>query len=233
MKKILLSILLIAGATLSLNAQTIVTSDQTAGKKLPTWRFAIQGGGGYRFGKVPTGLDAAMEKYLKALKWGYSYGADITGFFSESLGVGVKYHSFNTSNEGIFSDSAARSMLVSDNQNFWFLGPILSYRVMSASLKNAFYMNFGVGYMGYYDKGKVNSVPVIQKGGTCSTVLDLGYDIGLSKHLSIGATLSFFAGSLSSYKTEARGVSQTVTFEEDNRESVTHLDLTIGLRYTL
>ena len=233
MKKIFLTILLIAGATLSLNAQTIVTSDQTAGKKLPTWRFAIQGGGGYRFGKVPAGLDAAMEDYLKDLRWGYSYGADITGFFSETLGGGVKYHSFNASNKGVLYNSDAGNVAMSDKQNFWFAGPMLSYRTMSASMKNAFYMNLGAGYIGYRDNAQLNSISIVQKGGTLGYVMEFGYDIGLSEHLSIGASMSFFGGSLSSYKNEALGMTETVTLDKNNQESVTHLDLTIGLRYTL
>lgn len=236
MKKFFVSLFLLSGIVLSLNAQTIVTSDQNVSRALPTWRIAIHGGAGYRFGNIPAGIDANMRDYLKGLKWGFSYGADVTYFFGETLGAGVRFQNFHASNQAqgtfTFDDGSSRSGTMSDKQDFWFLGPVLAYRVMDANAKNAFYMSFGAGYMGYHNNGKVVD-PIIMNGGTVGTMLELGYDFSLSEHLSIGAALSLFAGTLNGYNLTYNGKTSNVRLDKDSRESTTHADLTIGLRYNL
>lgn len=234
MKKIFVSLFLLAGIALSLNAQTIVTSDQQAAKALPKWRIAVQGGGGYRMGKLPIGISNDMREYMNGLKWGYSYGADITYFFGPTLGVGVKYHDFHTSNQAqgtfTFDNGSSKSGTMADKIDIWFLGPILSYRVLDSNARNAFYMSAGAGYVGFYNNATLVD-PLKMTGGTIGMTCEIGFDFGLSDHLSLGFAASCFTGGLTSCTRTFQGETIDIHLDNNNRESMVHADLTVGLRY--
>ena len=236
MKKFIISLFLISGIAVSLHAQTLLPAEQDTYKDLPAFRIAINGGGGYRLGRLPDGIDAPTRDYLSALKWGFSYGAEATYFFGETMGIGVKYHNFHASNKAegtlTLNDGTVRTGTMSDNQAFSFLGPIISYRAVDSDARNAFYMTMGGGYMTYKNDGRVID-PVVMKGNTLGAVFELGYDYGLSEHLYFGATLSLFSGKLSRYSCTQNGRTSEVRLDKDHQESLSHVDLTIGLRYYL
>ena len=68
MKRIYLLIISLLAVSFGLGAQTIVTSDATVGQRAPRLRVAVQGGGVYRFGKLPSDASPDTRAYLKNLK---------------------------------------------------------------------------------------------------------------------------------------------------------------------
>ena len=235
-KKLFLS-LLILYASLSLNAQTIITSDRTVAENAPSVRLSIMGGGGCRLGKAASNTEAALADHAKHTRWGVSYGADASWFFSESLGAGLRYNNLHVGHKtevtATYDDGSSRSGLLEDQINIWFLGPQCSFRLMNATKKNAFYLTYGLGYIGYHDSAKLID-PYTIKGGTLGYLAEIGYDIGLSKHLAIGASFSLYNGTLRNVNiTESSGEHRSVSLEKDKYEGLGHLDLAIGLRYML
>lgn len=235
MKRLLL-IIFIFIAVFPSNAQNIVTSDTTVTSDFPSWRFSAQGGYAYRVGKIDKSQDAVVVDHIKNLKHGITYGADATWFFMDSIGIGLKYNSLNVGNSEqvtvTYDDGTQTSGLLEDNINIWFFGPMASYRVLSRNMRNAFFMNVGLGYMEYKDR-TVLIDPFIIKGGTIGSLYEIGYDLNLNDKISLGAMLSFVSGTLTGYQTNQGGSWNTVDLESDSYESLNHINLSIGLRINL
>ena len=64
-------------------------------------------------------------------------------------------------------------------------------------------------------------------------VTDIGYDIAISKQVAFGATLSAVSGTLSEATYTENGISQTQKLDNDNREGLGHITLSLGLRINL
>ena len=99
-------------------------------------------------------------------------------------------------------------------------------------MRNAFFMNVGLGYMEYKDR-TVLIDPFIIKGGTLGYLYEIGYDLNLNDKISLGAMLSFVSGTLTGYQTNQGGSWNTVDLESDSYESLNHINLSIGLRINL
>lgn len=238
MKRIIALFAVSLALTGIVNAQSIVSSDRTIDRTVPTWRIAVQGGFVYRIGKVDNSLGAEMTEYLESLRKGFCYSADVTHYFSEALGVGVKYSDGRFSGSVLgtatFIDGSTRSGTCSDKIDFRLVGPFLSYRWVSANARNAFYINYGLGYLGMTDDSVVITDSFTMKGGTLGQFSDIGYDFSITKKLALGASVSFIAGTLSSYTIyNSGGSSQSFQLEKDEYESLDHLTFSLGLRLLL
>ena len=198
-------------------------------------RIAVNGGYSYMTAKVAESVPTDFRKYVKGLKSGYHFGGDINYYFTETLGFGGKYFVFKSSNsiDDIYLEYDNGDIeygKMSDDLTISFIGPIFSTRILSPSKQNAFLMNISLGYMGYS-----NDKIVIDKykmtGSTMGLSLDVGYDIGLSKNLSLGFQLSLISGVMSSYKLSDGTYTETITLEKGNYEGLNRVDLSIGLRF--
>jgi hypothetical protein len=203
----------------------------------PHMRFAINGGWSYRMAKISDNIPSEFEKYMKDLKSGYHYGCDLSFYFSEQLGFGFKYNHYQSKNElenvtFTFQDGSTRSGLMSDDISINFIGPFFSTRLLDASKKNSFLLNLGIGYMGYTDNAVLVSDLTIE-GNTVGICWDMGYDIAISKNLSLGFQVSYLMGTLTQYEVTQGMDVETVKLEKDNYESLSRLDVSMGLRISL
>lgn len=239
MKKLFASaVVLLAAWTVS--AQNIVTSDTTltvnSSRSRPV-RIAVQGGYAYRAGKVDQSQGPDMAKYLKGLKHGYTYGADLTWFFLNNFGVGVKGNVLHVSNaaEGTLqlADGTQHSGRIEDKIDIWFVGPFASWRVTSRNMRHTMLMNAGLGYLGCNDKTVVIE-PFKMSGGTLGILYEVGYDFSLSDTVAIGAMLSCIGGTMGQYNVKyPDGSSQLVKREKGSYENLSHINFSIGLRINL
>lgn len=202
-----------------------------------SWRFAIQGGGAYRLGKMDTNQDAVTTQHLKNLRFGYTYGADVTRFFSENFGLGLKFNNHHTGDSmpvAITDSSTGKTTdgVLEDQIDIWFLGPVFTYRLLSRNRNNAFIARAGIGYEGFFDNGMVGKEKGTIKGGTFGLLYELGYDFGISKHLSVGASLTLIMGALNSIDVTVNGKTANYNLG-DQREGISNVGLSIGLRYNL
>lgn len=201
------------------------------------WRFAVQGGGVYRLGKIKENMGAVEEQHIKNMRWGYSYEADASYFILENLGLGVKFHNFH-SGDSMPVYAVVNGNIVEgvseDNIDIYFIGPIATYRLPSRNRNNAFLARVGLGYEGYYDKGTSLNVEGTIKGTTFGLLYEVGYDFGISKHLSVGAALTFVMGFINAIDLTIKGQGSThIDLGKDDMENISHLGLNIGLRYNL
>ncbi len=201
----------------------------------PHFRAAINGGWSYRVAKIADNIPSDFEQYMKDLRSGYHYGLDLSYYFSEQLGVGFKYNNYKSKNEinNIYvtlPNGSTQYGKISDDISINFVGPFISTRLLNADKKNSLLLNLSIGYMGYTDKAVLTSDFTI-KGNTVGLCWDIGYDIGVSENFAIGFQFSYMIGILTQYELSDGVNTQTVELEKDNYESLSRLDLSIGLRF--
>lgn len=213
-----------------------VPSDKVVGNEIyPHFRAALNGGWSYRVAKLADNIPSDFEQYMKDLKSGYHYGLDLSYYFSEQLGFGFKYYNYRSKNEinnvyVTLPNGSTQYGKMSDDISINFIGPFFSTRLLDSNKKNSFLINLGIGYMGYTDKAVLISDFII-KGSTVGLCWDIGYDIGLTENLALGFQLSYMIGTLTQYDLSDGVNTETVKLEKDNYESLSRIDLSIGLRF--
>ncbi len=208
------------------------------GKKNDTFqrfRFALNGGYSYRTAKVAENVPYDFRDYTKALKSGYHLGTDLTYFFTDFMGAGVKYQMFKSSNslDGIYIENEygeRKYGKMSDDLTISFIGPSFSTRLLNHNKNNALILNLSLGYMRYVNNNVIVDSYKIT-GGTLGSSLDIGYDIGLSENVSLGLQLSFLSGTLFKYNLNDGVSTRTVSLEKNEYESLSRIDFSIGLRF--
>ena len=201
----------------------------------PHWKLGFNGGWSYETADIADNVPADFKNYVKELKSGYHFSGDATYFFSEQIGLGLKYVMFKTSNhiDNIYVipvNGAPKYGKMSDDISVSFIGPSLSTRLLSENKLNSFVMNLALGYMGYTDDQVVIDKYKVT-GSTFGLAYDFGYDVGISKNVAVGIQISYVTGTLFEYKIDDGTSSKTVKLEKDQYESLSRFDISIGLRF--
>lgn len=210
--------------------------EQEPVREYSKFRFSLEGGGGFRPGKISDNVPGDFKSYTKKLKRGFVYGADATWFFNEFMGVGIRYKAFSASNGTtvtITDDNGySTSGKMKDNIQISFIGPMFCTRFSSRNGLHTLTADIGVGYINYRDKGMVIEKMKLT-GGTLGLLYNIGYDYALSKKWAIGVNLSSIEGTLSSLTLEQDGVRTSQTLDKDNKENLGHIDLSFTLKLNL
>lgn len=210
--------------------------EQEPVREYSKFRFSLEGGGGFRPGKISDNVPGDFKSYTKKLKRGFVYGADATWFFNEFMGVGIRYKAFSASNGTtvtITDDNGySTSGKMKDNIQIAFIGPMYCTRFTSGNGLHTFTADIGVGYVNYRDKGMIIKNMKLT-GGTLGLLYNIGYDYALSKKWAIGVNLSSIEGTLSSLTLEQDGVRTSQTLDKDNKENLGHIDLSFTLKLNL
>lgn len=202
-------------------------------------RIAIQGGGAYRFGKDVAGVEEVVTAHNNNRRWGPTYGADVSFFFSDYFGVGLRaqnvYYADKMPASATDKYGRVKNGYLEDYENIWFAGVVFSSRLPSKNRNNAFLARAGYGIAGYSDWGQTIVPPSYTISGTApALLLELGYDFGIAKNLSVGAALTFIRGAMKNASViTSDGRAASITADSDNAESLSSLSLSIGLRYNL
>jgi hypothetical protein len=210
-----------------------VPADKVVGGVFPHFRGAINGGWSNRVAKLPDNIPSDFEQYMKDLKSGYHFGLDLSYYLSEQLGLGIKFYNYRSKNEinNIYltlPNGTAQFGKMSDDISINFIGPFVSTRLFDANKKNSFLFSLGMGYMGYTDKAVLISDFKI-KGSTVGLCWDIGYEIG-SSNFPIGVQISYMIGTLTQFDLSHGAYTETVKLEKENYESLSRIDLSVGLR---
>ena len=201
----------------------------------PKYRIALNGGLSYQTAKTSSSVPDALRDHAKQLKSGYNWGADIHFLTSEYFGFGLKYNTFYSSNveNNVNLTLPDNTVLygIKDVNYIHFIGPSVLFKIVSSNGKNAWVSSASIGYMGYKQEQQIGNRNFTYTAATLGGNLDFGYDIYLSKKLSLGLMVSFVAGSLGEVDLEENGISQTI--ELDERENLSRIDFSAGLRWAL
>lgn len=203
------------------------------------FRIALNGGYSYMTAKISENTPPDFKNYSKELKSGYHLGFDVIYYFTEPLGLGFKYCSFNSKNsiDNIYlTDLNGYTAYgkMSDDISITFFGPTFSTRLLNSDKTNAFLLGLSIGYIGYK-----NDFVLIDDyemtGSTAGFVYEMGYDIGLTENVSLGFQLTLIGGNLFKYKISDGIRTETIELDSDDDEliSTSHIDFSIGLRFNL
>lgn len=211
------------------------------GRSSASWRIGVQGGVDYRIGRIPDNLEPVMEQHIRNTRVGYIYGADVTYFFTESIGLGLKFQNSYSADKMPASLTETDTGKVTNGylenyENLWFAGPMFTYRVLSKNRKNAFFVRAGFGVAGYTNWGKQvkETLTYYQTAVSLGEILEVGYDLGIAKNLSLGACITLQNGGFNSFYESVNGdAPQRTSLEKGQVESLRYIGLTLGLRYNL
>lgn len=203
-----------------------------SGRKL---RFALDGGLSWRFGEIPEGVSVPVRNYLRELKSGHSFSAELTYQLNENLGLGAMYSQYlskhSVSNITLdFSDGTSYTGPTSDNIKIQFVGPVLFNRQVSHNQKGAFTSNFSLGYLSYKNVSSLGPDFLQISGGTIGMGFGVGYEFYLSKSVGLGLTISGSLGTLTKVKVSNGFSSATIKLSEEEYESLGRFDVSLGLR---
>ena len=215
------------GNPLNANQQT---ERQTSGyNNNLNFRLAIDGGLGVRLAEAAEPVD-----YTRHLKRGFVGNAEAIYFISDTWGIGAMGNIFKTS----YSQGS-----LSDNIAFWFLGPALSERAIIYSRKTrapqcAVYANTSLGLLSYKDKGSFldedyKTVYATVTGKTIGIGFSLDFDYYINENFAIGLQARTILGGLSKVVYTLASGTYEVTLPDDQQESLSHLDIGLGVRWNL
>ena len=197
--------------------------------------FALNGGYSRRIGEISKDVPTELVDHVKRIKNGFHIGTDASGFFSEIFGAGAKFMFFTASDSKLVSNyneyGRCTTVEVGDRYMIPLFGPTLTTRFMSRDIRNAFMMTCSLGYMGYTNKGGVNFSSYKCTGNTMYASVDFGYDHWMSQNVAVGFRISLIGSSLSKFTLEQDGVKEVIKLENDKRESLTRIDISIGMRF--
>ncbi|MCO6499733.1 MAG: hypothetical protein J5I47_05075 [Vicingus serpentipes] len=203
--------------------------------EIKRFRIGVNYGWGYSTGRLSDDIPGEFKQYVEELKSGATFSADVSYLIKNSIGFGVKYSNFNSENslDNIsitYPNGLVRYGVMRDDINVQFIGGTFYNRIFSKNKKNNFFMGLSLGKLAYK-----NDAIVIDKltltGNTFGIVADIGYDIAITEDLAISFLLSWVQGALSEIKVNQGGSVQKIKFDTDQRESLSRIDLSIGLKF--
>ena len=228
-RTILFSILL---SVLLFVQQTTIAADDMASYFSDPIGFRVYSGYGRRLNKVDPELDQ-LEK-THAIYWinGIVIGSDLVIYLNKakSCGLGLKYqimHSQGSSMMDIHSNMGR----LEDKVNISYLGPVFSQRFTLNEGQNVLMYNIGMGWLFYDWRGEINKANGNMSGQTIGATLDINYSRMIKKKLAVGVDLSLTTGALSSYDTFDGVKRITVQLENNKKEGLTHMGLSLQLLY--
>ncbi|MDD5570867.1 MAG: hypothetical protein PHD97_06885 [Bacteroidales bacterium] len=201
-------------------------------------KISAYGGWSYMTGTLSSDIPDDFRQYYKELKSGYHFGGEAGYFISEAIGLGIKYANFRTSN--IMSNiyvkdtitGAIRTGILKNDITVQYFGPSLYVRFYSKNKMVAFTSNYSMGYL-YYK----NDVVVVDRytliSGTVGMIYDFGVDFMLDRNLAFGLGFSYVMGTLNEYKTNNGSSVQTIKLKNNELESISRIDLSMGIKLNL
>lgn len=202
------------------------------------FRIGIFGGWSYMIAKVSNDVPPDFRDYIRDLKSGYHFGGDAAYFISDYIGFGVKYSMFKTKNQlnNIYTIDTithlVRTGMLKDDIRVQFFGPSFYTRFNSANKNTQIITDVSLGYLAYKNNATVIDNFTLTSG-TVGLFWELGADFTIERNLSLGLSFSFILGSLDHYDYDDGKTTKTIKFNEDNLESISRVDLSVGLKWNL
>jgi hypothetical protein len=206
------------------------------GQSFSKFRIALDYGYSHRTAKVAENVPTDFKNYVEDLKNGNNMGLDLNYFVSESFGVGLKYNRNKSSNsmDNIYVEDDQgnrRYGKLSDDITMTFVGVSFAGRILDAKKRNAFIIALSLGQLSFNNQFVVVD-PYEMNGSTFSTALDFGYDIATSKNFAIGVKFSIIGGVLTEYVLKDGVTTERIKLNEEQYESLSRIDISVGIRFT-
>ena len=195
------------------------------------FRIGAQAGYGYRIARIQNSSDdPVMQDHLEKLKHNLSFGADLSYYFTNFIGVGIKYnaivsHVVTNDITYHFADGDKKYNYLSELVDIHYFAPLFTTQFFTLPHKQCLFANAGAGYVLYrrnamlFKQGKVPETQEIANTFKHSAAFfaEIGYDFFVSKHFAIGLQTSLL-----------------VEFKKGKwvePENLSHIDISLGFRF--
>jgi len=211
-------------------------------------RLGINGGLGYLLGSTEIAEDYLVnlgltrdqaESYYNDMKSGLYANADLTYLISPKYGVGIRYKFFDTScSTGDFFyllDGVNLIYTTYEEQIYVnFIGASFFYQQWIRSLKSLkVNSSLSFGLATYRNEAGYLNSSFLLTGKNIGMDISLGFEYFITDNFSVGADLSTFYSSIGKMKISDGSSTSTVNLGKDNSESLSRLDLSLGIRLYL
>ena len=213
------------------SAYTVIDND----KAFPILRFAVNTGPSYRTGRTPKEYSEDVKGYIRKVKMGYHFGGDFDCLFNETLGFGFKYNRFSSTDkaESISLPDAEGNILtgrIEEDVTISYMGPSMSTSFFLEPAQSLFIANCSIGLIQYKNEASFIDSYVLS-GNNMGFSFDVGFDKSLSKNLACGIKIAYVGGYLTQVEIEKGTEKETIMLAEELYESLSRIDLSVGLRF--
>lgn len=168
------------------------------------WRYGISSGVGLRIAPISSKLSSNLAKRKRNLRFGVFAGFDGNHFFSENVGLGLKYNLFKSAN--VIEDFSGTlpyfdeefTGRLTDNVWIHYVGPSFVLRAISHNKKIHTSYDLSVGYTYYHNNNKINDNSYTITGGNVSFTSSVSADFMVSRNMAVGLNFNVIAASLNS-----------------------------------
>lgn len=215
------------------NAFSFLTDPEEVSQ--PRFRVAVNFGPSLRVGRLPEVSNSQQKTYLRKLKSGYFFSADLHYFISPSLAVGAGYSVYKSKHQddnfNIFApDGSFTTTSISDDITINYIGGSVMGLEKADFGNGSLIWQASLGYMSYKGISRLGSDFLIVTGNTFGLGGGFGYETLISKKVGLGVGLSVFLGTLKKVNVGDGSSSTTIDLPEGSYESLARVDLNLGLR---
>ena len=211
-------------------------------------RISINGGASFLTGStkeaektmISQGLTASKVKsYYKDMKNGLAANGELTYLFNENTGAGLKYKFFtNISEFDDFTDPGDGMNLLygrySENIFVNYYGTSFFFiQGLPAADKFKISASASLGLTTYRNEAELLAEFLLLQSKTIGFDSSLGLEYMISPHISFGADLTAFYSVLGKVKISDGFSSETIKLEKQNRENLSKIDISFGIRFYL
>lgn len=151
---------------------------------------------------------------------GFTLGTDLCMMIKKDIGIGAKVNYRNQTKAFPYEYGT-----LTLKRNYWFVGPEFIYRPRTFNNKGAGIFGVALGYAGTHQTMISNKIMAASIG----VVLDAGYEAKIGKSAAFMVKFSLIGGSAGKAKlTDPYGSSNKIRLE-GQRESLSSVNITLGL----
>jgi hypothetical protein len=210
------------------------------------WRAGFSGGLGDLLGSTDKSKSSAMslglseaqaDEYIRQLLIGYQAGASVHYFLKADLAVGLNYRIFaSTADLWINMDPMDGVHMyygeMKENMYVNYTGvSVFSRLPLTANRKLELNTAISVGMSMYRDETSILASNYLITGTSFGSTYDLGLEYFIIKNVSLGANMNVFSSRIKKLTINDGNSTNTVTLSKADRENVSSLDLSFGLKF--
>lgn len=187
----------------------------------------------WRLGEISSNIPADFKNHIKGLKNGVQFDVSTYYNINSSLGIGLKYNQFRTSNTSTVSlydpyyNTTIRGM-ITNKDRISYIGAGIIYSNFSEETRHKFYYDITLGVISYKSNITFIDNSTIIKGSTLGLSGNLSYMYAFSPKFFIGPQLGTTLGVLKNIKVDGEK-----TNLGNEKESLYRISLGVGATINL
>ena len=209
------------------------------------WRLELSGGLAFMLGSTSDGRKEAADQgltkqqvddYYQQIMTGWQASANMHYFLQPDMALGLSYRFFQTKADlwatfdpqdgmNLYHGQMIESMYVN------FIGPsLLSTYTFSQNQQWRLVIAVAAGPAFFRDETSLLETNVLLTGKAFGLNTDIGLEYFVAPRVSLGLKLGLFASNISKVTMDDGYNSTTIKLEDEERQNLSSLDLTAGLR---